>query len=266
MHPIERLRWIARSDGESGTSLAVEAAHTLGELAQSEPAAVLTACRRLLERHPACGPLYWTAARLLECGDVSRAADEAVSALWRDETSGHLGRELGRAFATGSVVVTSEPVDIVSESLRRRGEYRVRFVSELMALRQGVRVLVTVADDVTGYDVDECFEAVRGADVVVVEALTAGPAVVLASVPAAAVVREAAASGVPAWICLGEGRVLPEGLAAAAARSAIRAGAAEVLAPDEFVLAICPDGPADPAVGVTRSTCPPGAELLTSRR
>ena len=50
--------------------LAAEAAWTLAELAEAEPAALLTACRRLLERHPDCGPLWWTAARLVSADDA----------------------------------------------------------------------------------------------------------------------------------------------------------------------------------------------------
>ena len=57
MHPIERLRWIARAEDEPAASLGSEAAWTLAELAEQEPNALLTACRRLLDRHPACGPL-----------------------------------------------------------------------------------------------------------------------------------------------------------------------------------------------------------------
>jgi len=262
MHPIERLRWIARADGESAASLASEAAFTLGELAEAEPAAVLTACRRLLERHPSCGPLYWTSARLLAAADPSVAAQQAASELWNDETAEHVARELAATFTPGTVLATAEPAELVAEALRRRGRFSVRYVAEFSSLRLGVRALASVADDVTGFDRDECEEALEGAEVAVVEALAAGPALVLLSPAAAALSREAAASDVPVWLCVGAGRALPAGLAAAAARASLGAGAAEVLAPDEFNVALGPDGPADPAVVVSRATCPPGTELV----
>ena len=56
MHPIERLRWIARAEDEPAASLGSEAAWTLAELAEQEPTALLTACRRLLDRHPSLRP------------------------------------------------------------------------------------------------------------------------------------------------------------------------------------------------------------------
>lgn len=265
MHPIERLRWIARADGESAISLASEAASTLGELASIEPVAVLTACRRLLERHPACGPLYWAAARLLVAADPAEAAEEAVAELWNDETPQHVARALAASLVPGSVVVTSEPAEIVGEALRRRGRYSVRLVAELTGLRSSVRSLAAAAEDVTGYDRDECEAALDGADAALVEALAAGPALVLLSPAGAVLARAAGDSGVPAWLCVGAGRSLPGPLAAGAARAASEAGAAELLSPDEFALAVGPDGPGDPAVVVASATCPPGGELLAAR-
>ncbi|MGH9295606.1 MAG: hypothetical protein ACRD0B_09770, partial [Acidimicrobiales bacterium] len=70
MHPIERLRYIARVQGESGPTIAIEAAWTLAELATIEPSALVTACRRLIEHHPECGPLWWVSAHLVVADDA----------------------------------------------------------------------------------------------------------------------------------------------------------------------------------------------------
>ena len=64
MHPIERLRYVARAGWAPPAVLAAEAAWALGDLALHEETAVLPACRRLLDRHPGCGPLWWVAALL----------------------------------------------------------------------------------------------------------------------------------------------------------------------------------------------------------
>ena len=69
VHPIERLRYVARAGWAAPAVLAAEAAWALADLALHEEPAVLPACRRLLDRHPGCGPLWWVAARILTAGD-----------------------------------------------------------------------------------------------------------------------------------------------------------------------------------------------------
>ena len=261
MHPIERLRWIARADGESATELATQAAWALGALAATEPAALLTACRRLLERHPACGPLYWTAARLLAADDPLTAASAVAKELCADRTAEHLVAELGATLASGSNIATSEPVGVLSEALETRGRYGVRFVGALSSTGCTVRVLAALEGAVVGFALDECEAALDDSAVAVVETLAAGPGVALLTPGAAALVHGAAAAGVPAWLCVAAGRCLPAPLAALAARSSLEAGAAEMLVADEFALAIGRDGSGDPAAVVSRTTCRGGTEL-----
>ena len=64
MHPIERLRHVARAGDMDASLLAEEAAIALGGLA-FEPRALVPATRRLLEFHPSCAPLWWVCAELL---------------------------------------------------------------------------------------------------------------------------------------------------------------------------------------------------------
>jgi hypothetical protein len=87
MHPIEMLRSVARSRGGAPADIGAEAAWCLGALAVDEPAAVLPACRRLLERHPGCGPLWWVSARVLTAGDPVFEAEQCASLLMEDPTS-----------------------------------------------------------------------------------------------------------------------------------------------------------------------------------
>jgi hypothetical protein len=91
--------------------LAAEAAWGLGALAAEEPAALLPACRRLLERQPGCGPLWWLCARILTAGDPAREADSCASLLLEDRTPRVLrsalkareGEEPRRAVRQGSI-------------------------------------------------------------------------------------------------------------------------------------------------------------------
>ncbi|MGH9234199.1 MAG: hypothetical protein ACRD0R_12785 [Acidimicrobiales bacterium] len=76
MHPIERLRAVARARGVDQALLAREAAAVLGSFA-GDPPGLLTSCRRLLDRHPTAGALWWACARLLAAGDV-RAEAHAI--------------------------------------------------------------------------------------------------------------------------------------------------------------------------------------------
>jgi hypothetical protein len=86
--------------------LAAEAAWALGDLAVHEEPAVLPACRRLLDRHPGCGPLWWVAARILTAGDPVEEAERCANALERDPTNDLLHEELSdgrRAVRHGGI-------------------------------------------------------------------------------------------------------------------------------------------------------------------
>jgi hypothetical protein len=105
------LRAVARSRHAPPGELAAEAAWGLAALASEEPAAVLPACRRLLERQPGCGPLWWLSARILTAGDPAGEADRCASLLMEDGTPRRLraalkaesGGEPRRAVRQGGI-------------------------------------------------------------------------------------------------------------------------------------------------------------------
>jgi hypothetical protein len=86
VHPIERLRYVSRAGWAGASSLGEEAAYALAGLSEHEPAALVPACRRLLERNPWCGPLWWVAARMLTGGDAFDEAALCVEELEEDPT------------------------------------------------------------------------------------------------------------------------------------------------------------------------------------
>jgi len=86
VHPIERLRYVARAGWGAPDVLAAEAAWALADLAEREPQAVLPSCRRLLDRHPGCGPMWWVAARIVTAGDPVAEAERCADALECDVT------------------------------------------------------------------------------------------------------------------------------------------------------------------------------------
>ncbi len=85
MHPIERLRAVARAGAAPPSLLAREAAGALG-IFGDDPAGLVTACRRLLDRQPACAPLWWLSSRVLSALDPSVEARASVAALEDDPT------------------------------------------------------------------------------------------------------------------------------------------------------------------------------------
>ncbi len=106
VHAIERLRWVAGARWAPARELAEEAGWALAELAEAEPLALVPACRRLVERHPGCGPLWWLAASVLSSPEPADAAVACAMALADDRTEELVDEALpagARAVRRGSV-------------------------------------------------------------------------------------------------------------------------------------------------------------------
>jgi hypothetical protein len=114
VHPIERLRYVARAGWGAPDVLAAEAAWALADLAEREGPAVLPACRRLLDRHPGCGPMWWVAARMVTAGDPVAEGERCADALEGDATD----ELLDEALPVGARVVRRGGVsDVASADL-----------------------------------------------------------------------------------------------------------------------------------------------------
>ena len=83
MHPIELLRHVARSSPgwADESELAADAAIGLAALSHHDPAAMVTACARMRERHPDCQPLHRACERLLAAADPDAEADKILAEL-----------------------------------------------------------------------------------------------------------------------------------------------------------------------------------------
>ena len=90
MHPIEHLRYVARARGADAGSLAREAATALGTL-RADHANLVIASRRIVERHPEVGPLWWLCARLLTSDDPSSLAWQLADELDDDTPARTIG-------------------------------------------------------------------------------------------------------------------------------------------------------------------------------
>ncbi|MCU1492340.1 MAG: hypothetical protein JWO62_104 [Acidimicrobiaceae bacterium] len=251
MHPIERLRYVARAGDVDPGLLAEEAALALAGLA-SEPRALVVAARRLIEFHPRCGPLWWVAARLLAANDLVSAAALAVAELEQDGSV----EELAASFP-GSAVVVSSPAPSILEAFGLRPDLDVRLVGEGRSLRSALRLLASDGER-SGWLVEEAAEALEGAHLAVIEVSAAGPEGCVVDRGARTLAHEAARAGVPLWAVAGVGRILPSPLFAALAG---RAGPDEVVAADELAGVVGPNGLMQPAEALGRSDCPVVLEL-----
>ncbi|MBA2626082.1 MAG: hypothetical protein H0U89_10820, partial [Acidimicrobiia bacterium] len=86
MHPIERLRYVARAGSAEQRELVSEAATALGGLGDDGPGLVLS-CKRLVERQPTSGPMWWLCARLLRAADPRGEAWRCVGEIDGDPTA-----------------------------------------------------------------------------------------------------------------------------------------------------------------------------------
>lgn len=264
MHPIEHLRYVARATGADPAVVAAEAAEALVQMARMQPAGLVPACRRLIDRHVAAGPLWWLSARMLREEDPVAAGRQAAEQLRTDPTSAHLADALPDS---ATVVVVGWP-DIASDALRRRGDVEVLVVDWASEGDQLVRRLLDRDTDAVLVRESGAGPAAVVADVVVIEALAAGPAGVLAVPGSMAVAAVAGHQQVPVWAVAGVGRVLPgplwDALLARLDESGVEPWdrSAEVVPADLISLVVGPDGVLEAADGLQRATCPAAPELF----
>jgi hypothetical protein len=264
MHPIERLRYVARIDGADFGLVAMESAAALGAVAASEVAALVPSCRRLIERHVTNGALWWLSARVLSSPDPVDAAREAAAALEADPTYRTLTREVPDDTA---VLLVGWP-DIVADAVARRGDLEVLVTESGGEGDSLVRRMLRDGSDATPVPDRGIGAAATVAGLVLLEALAAGPSGIIAapgSHAAAAVARHA---GVPVWATTGVGRVLPDPLWSSLLSRLDQGGLepwdrdAELVPADLLDLVVGPDGLAEVADGLAAATCPPVPELL----
>lgn len=204
MHPVERLRYVARSSGAPADVLVRETALALAAFSD-DPAALVTACRRVVARQPTSGPIWWLCSKVLCAADPAREAIAAIEAMESDSTSRHLAEHLGDSARV--VVLGWQPQ--VAAALARRGDVSVGVVDVLGEADSFVEALDRRGVDAWEIPLSGLGAAVAMADLFVVEASAMslhGAIAVSGSRAAAAVANHA---GVPVWLLAGVGRMLP---------------------------------------------------------
>lgn len=261
MHPIERLRFVARATGYPQAMVVSEAAAGLASFA-SDPQGLVTACRRLVSRQPSSAPLVWLCARVLAAGEPGAEIYQARTEIEDDRTAVELSHALPDS---ASVLVLGWP-ETISEALPRRGDLEV-LVADVFGEGSGlVRRLLQSDVDAVEVPVAGLGAAAARADLVLLEAGAVAPTQFLAvsgSMAAAAVAHHA---GVPVWLVAGVGRLLPERMWAPMRDHVERADprdADEEIIPLDLVDRIVgPDGVCEVADALRRTDCPVVPELF----
>jgi translation initiation factor 2B subunit (eIF-2B alpha/beta/delta family) len=205
MHPIERLRFVARATGYPADVIVAEAARALASFSD-DPHGLVTACRRLVSRQPGSAPLVWLCARVLCASDARKEIRRVLVELDEDTTAASLSHSL----PDGATVVVLGWPELVSESLPRRGDVEVLVIDTLGEGSGLVRRLLEADVDAVDVPLAGLGAAVAEADLVLLEASAVAPTEFMAvsgSRAAAAVARHAA---IPVWSVAGVGRFLPE--------------------------------------------------------
>ena len=261
MHPIERLRYVARVGGVDQGELVREAASALSGLGD-DPGGLIMSCRRLLARHPTAGGLWYLCARMLTAGDPRAEAWFASEALEQDATPGHLARLLPEE---ATVTVVGYP-ELTALALPKRGDIEVLAVDasgDGAALSRRLR-----GADVEAMDVPDAgvAAAVAASDVVVLEASCLGGGGFVSPTGSRAAAAVARHAGVPVWLVAGVGRALPSkfwDVAVAKLGGDEPWEEAEELVPLDLVdRAVGPDGGRPGNELAARADCAPVPELL----
>jgi hypothetical protein len=253
MHPIERLRHVARAEGAGASLLVREAAGALAGFG-SDPPGMVTACRRLVGRHPAVGPMWWLAARVLAAGEPVAAAWRSADDLDSDATAHSLAADLPD---DATVVVIGWP-ELCADALRRRADLEVLAVDcagEGAGLARRLRGAGVDALDVPDAGLGA---AVAESDLVLLEANALGPDACVAAAGSRAAASVARLAGTPVWVVAGVGRALPPALWDALVER-LRADQSE---PWDRIDELVPLDLVDEVVGLRDPDCAVAPELL----
>jgi hypothetical protein len=261
MHPIERLRSVARATGYPQSTVVGEAARALASFT-SDPQGLVTACRRLVSRQPGSAPLVWLCARVLTAGDPRAEIREALDQLESDHTASELSHALP---ADATVLVLGWP-ELVSEALPRRGDVEVLVVDVLGEGSGLVHRLLQSDVDAIDVPVAGLGAAAAEADLVLLEAGAVAPTEFLAVSGSRAAAAVARSTGTPVWLTAGVGRLLPQRMWLPVRERVLTDEAWD--ADDEAVpldlvdRIVGPTGPLEVPAALRRTDCPVAPELF----
>ena len=252
---------VARASGEDPGIVAREAAAALAGCAD-DPRALVMACRRLVDRQAASGPLWWLAARVVASSDPEAEAWRSAELLRGDETPAVVAACLPDD-ATLTVLGWPEQV---TEALRRRGDARVLVVDALGDGSPLVAAMDRAGSEAALVPESGIGAAVAASTMVLLDASAVGPGGFLAVTGSRAAAAVAYTEEIPVWVVAGVGRILPERLWTAMVDAVTGLGdpwdADWEFVPLGLVTAVVgPGGPETSDEALARVDCPDAPEL-----
>jgi hypothetical protein len=261
VHPIERLRYVARASGAAHELLVRETASALASFG-SDPAGLITACRRVVARQPSSGPVWWLAARVLTSTEPLAEAWAAVEEMQRDGTA----RELSYALPDDATVTVIGWPDAIGDALLKRGDVEVLVVDALNEGSGFVHRLLLADVDAADVPAIGLGAAVAESDLVLLETSAMGPSEFLGVAGSRAAAATARHAGVPVWLVAGVGRMMPKRMwEAMVGRLDLDEpwDADDEIVPLDLVDQIVgPGGPEPVADALKRTDCPIAPELF----
>lgn len=181
-----------------------EASIALGAF-RGDPAGLVAATRRIIDRQLTCGPLWWLCARMLCATEPMHEGRLAADELESDPTAALLAGELP---VDATVTIVGWPEQI-APALRRRGDIEVLVVDVGGEANDVVRQFGHLDVDAVEVPARNLAGAVAASDLVLLDAMALGPARLLAPSGSAAAAAVAGRLEVPVWAVAGVGRLLP---------------------------------------------------------
>ena len=255
---------VARASGEEPGLLAREAAAALAGCAD-DPRALVLACRRLLERQPASGPLWWLASRVVAAADPGTEAWMSAELLREDVTPAVLAATLPE----DAVVTVLGWPEQVTEALRRRGDARVLVVDVMGDGSPLVAALHRAGSDASLVPEAGIGAAVAASTLVLLDASAVGPGGFLAVTGSHAAAAVAYTEEIPVWVVAGVGRTLPARLWGAMVDRVTALGDPwdsewEVVPLPLVTAVVGPEGPLTPTDALELLDCPDAPELTAT--
>lgn len=262
MHPIEHLRYVARSHGADPLDVAFSTAEVFRSIV-NDPAGLVVAARRVVEHHPLNAQLWWLCAHVLTAMDPRDALGRCLREMQDDDTSAHLAD----ALPDDSTVCLAGWNGHVIDAIARRGDVFALVVDSngdgADALRYFDRKNVS-AELVAP---EGLAAAAEHADVTIVGAHACGRTEALAPGVSLAIASVAYCAQKPVWLVAGRGTRLADQLFAAIVAEARHRPDTWATGVDLVPLALCakvvgPDGLVEADVASLSSECPHAPELL----
>lgn len=195
---------MARSSGVDQRSLVHETALALRAL-RGDATGLVVSCRRILEKHPACGALWSLSARALMAADPYSELTDFGRAVANDPTA----ELLVDSLPEGATVCVLGWPDLIDEALARRGDLAVRVVNTFGEGERLARRLRSTDMEADLVPVEALGTAVADSDLVLLDVSASGPDAVLSTAGARAAAAVAYCATVPVWAVVGMGRRLP---------------------------------------------------------